>query len=152
MTTFDAIVLPADGRPPHLVPLMISVHGIPPGEAEPYRCRRVPHPEVYMEYIAKTPGLQTWRYDLIEALDGMLNKFPFPYIAFYPILSSDGMPFPVNKCIREFKGERYDQASAWRGSIVIAKYKDIHYSGMMDFSMADFPIIKNYFITHPAPL
>ena len=88
---------------------------------------------------------------LIEALDGMLKKFPTPYIVFYPVVSRDGMPFPVNKCIREIQSDRFDEARAWRGNLVVAKYKDVNYSGMMDASMADFPIIKNYLSTHLAP-
>ncbi|KAI0662942.1 hypothetical protein C8Q70DRAFT_481189 [Cubamyces menziesii] len=151
MTTFDAIVFPADDRPPHVVPLMTSAHGVPSGQAEPYRCGRVPHPEVYMDYIADQLGSQAWRYHLIEALDGMLKKFPTPYIVFYPVVSRDGMPFPVNKCIREIQSDRFDEARAWRGNLVVAKYKDVNYSGMMDASMADFPIIKNYLSTHLAP-
>ena len=61
MTTFDAIVFPADDRPPHVVPLMTSI--LSPASAaqpEPYRCGRLPHPEVYMDYIADQLG--SWRY------------------------------------------------------------------------------------------
>ena len=62
MPTFDAILFPADDRTPHVVPLMTSAHGVPSGQAEPYRCGRVPHPEVYMDYIADQLGSQAWRY------------------------------------------------------------------------------------------
>ena len=63
MPTFDAIVFPADDRPPHIVPLMISAVSLPAGSsAEPYRCGRAPHPEVYMDYIADQLGSQAWRY------------------------------------------------------------------------------------------
>ena len=87
----------------------------------------------------------------MEALDGMLKKFPAPYIIFYPLLSRDGMPFPVNKCIREIQGQVFDEARAWRGNLVVAKYRDAEYSAMTDASMADFPIIKNYLSTHLTP-
>ena len=43
----------------------------------------------------------------------MLKKFPTPYIVYYPAVSRDGMPFPVNKCIREIQGPLYDDARAW---------------------------------------
>lgn len=82
----------------------------------------------------------------------MLQKFATPYIVFYPVVSRDGMPFPVNKCIREIEGDRFVEANAWRGNLVVAKYKDTKYSTMIDASMADFPIIKNYLSTHLAPL
>ena len=63
--TYDAILFPADDRPPHIVPLMTSpaplgAHGSPP--AEPYRAGRVPHPEMYMDYIADQLGSQAWRF------------------------------------------------------------------------------------------
>ncbi|PIL36693.1 hypothetical protein GSI_00382 [Ganoderma sinense ZZ0214-1] len=156
MPTFDAIVFPADDRPPHIVPLMITAVSLPAAagsSAEPYRCGRAPHPEVYMDYIADQLGSQAWRYHLIEALDGMIKKFTTPYILFYPVISRDGMPFPVNKCIREIQlqAQTYDEARAWRGNLVIAKYRDADYSAMIDASMADFPIIKNYLSTHLAP-
>ncbi|KAI0643700.1 hypothetical protein C8Q79DRAFT_928211 [Trametes meyenii] len=151
MTTFDAIMFPADDRPPHVVPLMTSALTLPTSSAEPYRCGRVPHPEVYMDYIADQLGSQAWRFHLVEALDGMMQKFATPYIVFYPTVSRDGMPFPVNKCIREIEADRFDEARAWRGNLVVAKYKDNKYSAMIDASMADFPIIKNYLSTHLAP-
>ncbi|KAI0637707.1 hypothetical protein C8Q77DRAFT_1153431 [Trametes polyzona] len=151
MTTYDAIMFPADDRPPHVVPLMTSGLSLSAPGIEPYRCGRVPHPEVYMDYIADQLGSSAWNFHLIEALDGMLTKFSTPYILFYPVVSRDGMPFPVNKCIREIQGDRFDEARAWRGNLVVAKYKDNKYSVMTDASMADFPLIKNYLSTHKAP-
>ncbi|KAI0363722.1 hypothetical protein BV20DRAFT_975317 [Pilatotrama ljubarskyi] len=128
----------------------LTVPANPTGDP-PYRCGRLPHPEVYMDYIADQLGSQAWRFHLIEALDGMLQKFATPYIVFYPVVSRDGMPFPVNKCIREIQGDKFDEMRAWRGNLVVAKYKDAKYSAMTDASMADFPIIKNYLSTHLAP-
>lgn len=88
---------------------------------------------------------------LIEALDGMLNKFPAPYIVFYPVASRDGMPFPVNKCVRTIQGDNFAEAGAWQGDLVVAKYRDTEYSAMINASMADFPLIKNYLSTKPTP-
>lgn len=54
MTTYEAIVFPCDDRPPHLEPLMTSTILIPlASPAEPFLCGRMPHPEVYMDYIAE---------------------------------------------------------------------------------------------------
>ena len=61
MTTFDAIVFPADDRPPHIVPLMTSPAPLG-ASAEPYRAGRAPHPEMYMDYIADQLGSQAWRF------------------------------------------------------------------------------------------
>lgn len=61
------------------------------------------------------------------------------------------MPFPINKSIREIQGQAYKEEYAWRGNIVIAKYCDNPFSSMIDTSMADFPILKNYLLTHRAP-
>ncbi|TCD70457.1 hypothetical protein EIP91_003218 [Steccherinum ochraceum] len=152
MTTYDAIVFPCDDRPPHVVPLMTSPLPAPvPNPAEPYRCGRMPHPEIYMDYIAEGLGPQSWRYHIVDKLDGMTKKFPAPYILFYPVISRDGMAFPINKCIREVQGSFYKESAAWRGNIVVAKYVDSTYSAMVELSMADFPILKNYLSTRAAP-
>ena len=81
----------------------------------------------------------------------MNRKFTNPYIIFYPVVSGDGMPFPVNKCIRDIQGRAYTEETAWRGNIVIAKYHEDPFTGMIHASMADFPILKNYLLTHGCP-
>lgn len=109
---------------------------------------------------------------LVEALDGMNRNFTNPYCIFYPTVSRDGMPFPVNRCIREIQGEfinyffifeivnvgliiligkNYKEQCAWRGNIVIAKYRESPFSSMIHATMADFPILKNYLMTHGVP-
>lgn len=85
---------------------------------------------------------------IIDILDGMTRPFTTPYIMFYPTVSRDGMPFPINKFIREMQGRHYQEAKAWRGNIVVAKYRDLEYSAMTALSIADFPLIKNYLTTH----
>lgn len=81
----------------------------------------------------------------------MNKKFTNPYIVFYPVVSRDGMRFPVNKIIKDFQQRGYSEQNAWRGNIVVAKYRDNPFSSMVNASMADFPLLKNYFLTHPAP-
>jgi len=105
-----------------------------------------------MDYIAEGVGSRAWLYHPVEALDGMNRKFTTPYLIFYPVVSRDGMPFPINKCIREIQGTNYKEEVAWRGNIVIAKYQDDLFSTMMDASMADFPLVKNYLLTNYSPL
>ena len=85
-------------------------------------------------------------------LDGMNRPFINPYVIFYPVLSRDGMPFPVNKCIKEIQGPNYREHLAWRGNLVIAKYRDDQLSALMDATMADFPLLKNYLSTHYSPM
>jgi len=104
-----------------------------------------------MDYIAEGLGARAWHYHLVEALDGMNKKFAHPYVVFYPIVSRDGMPFPVNKCIREIQGRAFREAIAWRGNIIVAKYRESPFSSMVNGSIADFPILRNYFMTHGAP-
>ena len=63
MQSFDAILFPSDGRPPHVVSLMTS----PASFANPHipaqtNAARVPHPEVLMEYIAEDPNMRAWHY------------------------------------------------------------------------------------------
>jgi hypothetical protein len=88
---------------------------------------------------------------LVEALDGMNRKFASPYIIFYPVVSRDGMPFPINKAIQEIQGHAFQESVAWRGNIVVAKYRENPFTSMIDASMADFPILKNYLLTHGCP-
>lgn len=84
-------------------------------------------------------------------LDGMNKKFVNPYVIFYPVISRDGMPFPINKCLKEIQGPNYRETLAWRGNLVIAKYCDEQLSALIDATMADFPILKNYLSTHYPP-
>jgi hypothetical protein len=104
-----------------------------------------------MDYIAEGLGHRSWGFHLIEMLDGMNRKFANPYVIFYPLVSRDGMPFPVNKCIRDIQGRNFREDMAWRGNIVIGKYRDNPFASMVNASMADFPLIKNYLMTHGCP-
>jgi|SRR5580693_2528698 hypothetical protein len=86
----------------------------------------------------------------------MNKKFAKPYIIYYPIISHDGMPFPVNCTVRDFqeevnKGWHPPNDRLWRGNLIAAKFSDDHFTQMMDASMADFPILKNYLGTHLSP-
>ncbi|KAI3611009.1 hypothetical protein WG66_013789 [Moniliophthora roreri] len=149
---FDAILFPSDGRSPSLVQLMTSPMTITAHHASyTNNPSRMPHPEVHMDYVAEGLGPRSWKYQLVEALDGMSRRFANPYIIFYPVVSRDGMPFPVNKTIREIQGRAFREDLAWRGNIVVAKYRDNPFSSMIDASMADFPILKNYLMTHGCP-
>jgi len=85
-------------------------------------------------------------------LDGMNKKFANPYVIFYPVVSRDGMPFPINKCLKEIQGANYREHLAWRGNLVVAKYRDDQLSALMDANMADFPLLKNYLSNHYSPL
>ena len=85
-------------------------------------------------------------------LDGMNKKFVNPYVLFYPVLSRDGMPFPINKCLKEIQGPNYREHLAWRGNIVIAKYGDQLLSTLVDATMTDFPLLKNYLSTYYSPI
>lgn len=152
LISFSAILFPSDGRPPSLVQLMTSPMTVTNHHAfYTTSPSRMPHPEVFMDYIAEGLGSRAWKFQLVEALDGMNRKFANPYIIFYPTVSRDGMSFHINKSIREIQGRAFKEECAWRGNIVIAKYCDNPFSSMIDASMADFPILKNYLLTHGAP-
>ncbi|RDB20547.1 hypothetical protein Hypma_012454 [Hypsizygus marmoreus] len=151
LNSYEALLFPSDGRPPSLVQLMTSPMSSTHHGSYTTSPSRMPHPEVHMDYVAEGLGSRAWKYHLVEALDGMNRKFANPYIIFYPTVSRDGMPFPVNKCIRDIQSRAFKEESAWRGNIVIAKYRDNPFSSMIDASMADFPILKNYLLTHGAP-
>jgi len=113
---------------------------------------RIPHPEMHTEYIAGNIGSRAWNYQPIEAFDGMNKKFTNPYVIFYPVLSHDEIPFPVNEPLREVQGSQFHADRAWLGSIVVAKYRDAGFIRMMNASMADFPLVKNYLMLHGSPV
>ncbi|KAI0056969.1 hypothetical protein BV25DRAFT_1872574 [Artomyces pyxidatus] len=145
--SFDAILFPADGRPPCVVPLMTSpALFITPHSPQPNQAR-IPHPELYMEYIAANVE-RAWQHQCVEALDCMNKKFTNPYIVYFPVISHDGLPFPVNKIVKEMQGRMFVENCAWRGDLIVAKYSDGRFLYMKNASMADFPILKNYFSTH----
>ncbi|KAJ3909921.1 hypothetical protein F5879DRAFT_891858 [Lentinula edodes] len=172
IVNFNAILFPSDGRPPTIVQLMTSPMSLP-GHHTSYTVNpsRMPHPEVHMDYvcqifhsisltlpinlprsqIAENLGPRAWKYQLVEALDCMNRKFACPYIIFYPVVSRDGMPFPINRAIRDIQGRRFNEDNAWRGNVLVAKYHDNPFSSLMDASMADFPILKNYLLSHGCP-
>ena len=80
----------------------------------------------------------------------MSRQFASPYIIFYPVLSRTGNAFPVNKAIQEIQGDHYNADDAWRGNIIVAKYRGgggDPFMSLIDISMADFPLVKNYFMT-----
>ncbi|KAJ7762812.1 hypothetical protein DFH07DRAFT_739178 [Mycena maculata] len=148
---FHAILFPSDGRAPSVVQLMTSPtrYGMNPGP-------RMPHPEAHMDFVTEANGLggaKPWKYFIIDSLDQMNRKFTNPYIVYYPTVSRDGMPFPLNKCIRDIQGANYNEHAAWRGNIIIGKFRDhdAPFTSMMDASMADFPILKNFIRSRGSP-
>ena len=86
----------------------------------------------------------------------MNKKFANPYIIYYPVVSQDGMPFPVNRTVQDIqeevnKGCQLCQELLWCGNIVAAKFTNNRFTQMMDASIADFPILKNFLGTHVSP-
>ncbi|KAF7789317.1 hypothetical protein EIP86_000261 [Pleurotus ostreatoroseus] len=148
VTAVQALVVPADPtRKPHLSLLHttpLRAQGQSAAEAEVYKAGRVPHPEILMEYAQHDLGPGCWRYQLLEALDGMKKKFDCPYIIFFPVVSRDNLPFPINQFAQKQLGYRFQEPRAWRGNLVIVKYANPDYTQMMNISMADFPLVKNY--------
>jgi hypothetical protein len=63
LPAFDSILIPSDGRAPHLVQLVTSEVAIPVGQTRPAQPSRVPLPEVHMDFIADV-GARAWRYQV----------------------------------------------------------------------------------------
>lgn len=77
----------------------------------------------------------------------MTQRFDKPFILFYPVVSRTGATIPVNKAIKEIRGEGFVEEDAWRGNIIAAKYRGggtNPFMSLMDMSMADFPLLKNH--------
>ncbi|KLO16379.1 hypothetical protein SCHPADRAFT_887856 [Schizopora paradoxa] len=152
LLSYDAIIFPADGRPPHLIELSAS----PVSQTDPFTGQLIlvsvlPHPEVHMDNIADNMDRRAWRWQLVDSLDGMTRTFANPYIIFYPVIPRIGDSFPVNRTIREIQGNNFNEDRAWRGNIVVAKYRSggvDPFLSMINISMADFPLLKNYFLNH----
>jgi len=81
----------------------------------------------------------------------MNKKFANPYIIYYPVISHDGMPHPVNRTLRDIQEEVNSPEQLWRGNLVAAKLTDDHFTQMIDASVAHFPILKNFLGTHASP-
>ncbi|EJD01292.1 uncharacterized protein FOMMEDRAFT_88853 [Fomitiporia mediterranea MF3/22] len=150
LLSYDAILFPADGRPPQVVELPTSpLTRTNPQTGQLILVSVMPHPEVHMDTITDTPNQRAWRVQVVESLDGMTMNFANPYIIFYPTMSRTGAPFPVNRAIREIQGSFFNESTAWRGNIIVAKYRgggNDPFMSLIDISMADFPILKNYFL------
>ena len=65
LVAFEAILFPSDGRSPHLVQLVTSPATM---QAQGGQSSRVPHPEVYMDYIAEGLGHRAWGYHVRHKL------------------------------------------------------------------------------------
>jgi hypothetical protein len=64
MQSFNAILFPAEGRPPRIVSLITSPGSFSLDAPAQTSAVRVPHPEVHMEYIAKKPNIRAWHYQV----------------------------------------------------------------------------------------
>ncbi|KAJ3556076.1 hypothetical protein NM688_g2231 [Phlebia brevispora] len=150
--SYDVLVIPFDDCIPHLASLMTTPLEVASEsclhEAEVYRAKRIPHPELLMDHVHVGLGPRAWRFQNLESLEGMNYGFDQPYIIFFPVISKDGHPFPVNEYIKGLQGKLFKENKAWRGNIIISKYSDLRYTDMKDISMADFPIVKNYLSDH----
>jgi hypothetical protein len=155
-TKFHVILFPADGRAPHLVNMPVSAVGPDYYMYSIYspEAALVPHPEIHMEYIAvaETIGGPAHQALRVDALDFMTTKLTRPYTIFYPVIARDGMPFPINKCVREIQQGRGLIGNQWRGDLVVAAYSDATYTALVPAKMSDFPIIKNFFMTNMSPV
>ena len=81
----------------------------------------------------------------------MPRKLDERFIVFYAVVSVNGEEFDVNEWIKEIQEGRYREDVAWRGDIVIAKYCDNPFTTIIDMSIADYPLIKNFLRTHGQP-
>lgn len=88
---------------------------------------------------------------IVESLDYMNCKFANPYIIFYSIRACNSMALPINRSISVLQGDSLD--NPWRGNIVVTKYSNgkLPFSSLIETFIADFAVIKNYFLIHGYP-
>ncbi|EMD30843.1 hypothetical protein CERSUDRAFT_26886, partial [Gelatoporia subvermispora B] len=108
----------------------------------------MPFPEVLLPYINMQLRQHAWNWVDITRLSEMTEDLPYGFIAFYGKASKDGHAFPLNQNIQSIQQNKFNKASAWRGDIIVAKYTDAKFSNMQHISMADWPVLKNFFQTH----
>ncbi|KAN0141555.1 hypothetical protein V8E53_000017 [Lactarius tabidus] len=153
MQSLDAILFPADGRPPHVVSLIdepgFFLNSAHTGAACPRSTHGIHCGGLQHEGLA-LPDHRGAGHDEQEV------RKPIPSI-YYPAISRDGIPLPVNRTMRDIqeelnKGHCCCNNQLWCGNLVTAKFEDNHSEEMMDASMADFPILKNFLATHPSPI
>ncbi|TEB39418.1 hypothetical protein FA13DRAFT_1784175 [Coprinellus micaceus] len=112
----------------------------------------LPHPEEFIDWIAKDG--KGWSFQMISAIPEMRRGFIEPYMVFFPVRSQDGLRFPINECIKAMKGKSFDEETAWRGTIVVAKCVDMSFDGnraFTDITMADYVFVKNWFLHSRSP-
>ena len=61
MISYDAILFPADGRPPHVVSLPVSPVTQMDHHTNQIVMSAMPHPEVHMDGVADESGQRVWR-------------------------------------------------------------------------------------------
>ena len=79
----------------------------------------------------------------------MTKNFEKPYIIFYPLVDRTGNFMPANEAILNIQGNNNPGTTAWKGDIIIAKFRGgvgDPFSSIIDISMADFAILKNYLL------
>ena len=63
LLSYDAILFPADGRPPHVVELPTSpVTQTDPQTGQLMLVSVMPHPEVHMDMIGDDPDQRPWQF------------------------------------------------------------------------------------------
>lgn len=97
MVSFDAILFPADERAPHLVPLMTSNASLsslgPSGsQPPPSSMGKVPHPEMYMDFIAEGVGARAWRHHVCFSYHAFACFHPLPACPSIPDSSFSLLP------------------------------------------------------------
>lgn len=79
MTHYTAIHFPAGTDLPREVELAASVIGQNNTiYDEPFRCGRMPHPEVFMDGLAKDTGARNWSFHVSGWPHGLQSELTFP--------------------------------------------------------------------------
>ncbi|KAF7331759.1 hypothetical protein MKEN_00055800 [Mycena kentingensis (nom. inval.)] len=147
--SFRCVLFPADStRRPSVVEVLTS-----PVLYSAHPTARMPHPEVHMDSPNSTGGARAWDYCTINALDGIERPLSQPYIVFFPTMSQDGSPFPINQTIRDIQGPNFKDQCAWRGNVVIGKYTAANdpFNSLIDAGTQDFAIIRNLIRSRASP-
>ena len=142
MEAYDAILFPVHG-PAKIFPLMTSLDSLLDPVTGARRTTRTPHPELYMSLSGS--GLVCER---IASLYGMNRTFSDAFVVFYAAGQRSEAALAVNACIAEIQGRGFREQAAWRGDVVVVKYRNVDNGDIVCCPASDFPLVKNFFALH----
>ena len=98
-----------------------------------------------MEGLGSPTDRNPWMCGDINHIPGEKELPICPYQIFYPVISATGQPFPINLSIQLAQGRAFEEASAWRGDIIVIKHLGDPQRQIVDADYKDIGVLITYF-------